>query len=94
MNSDTLRTFNQIKANGYWRQGTTLGEGGWEAVNKLNVEWFSYFLEINGEIVEEIRAKNDGIAINAFETLYNLSDEIEWEVYQKIVKFRTLAGNV
>ena len=94
MNADTIREVTKIKANGYWRQGQTLGEGGWKEVYNFSQEFTEYVLEIDGERVEGIHAINDTKAMEGFSSLYKLDDSINWEIYNIVCKFRTIAGNI
>ena len=76
MNADTVRSINEITKNGYYRQSTTLGAGGWAQLAKTlkTYEWLQYKLYINDHEAETIKAENSEIAISAFHELYILQD--------------------
>jgi len=85
MNADTARGIERIKANGYWREGTTLGEGGWNRVYTFAENWHKYHLynldESTVEPIFTIIAKDDETAIKAFSDLFHLG-EFAHEVYR------------
>lgn len=92
MNTDTLRTVEQIKKDGYYRKGTALGAGGWAEVYSFSQGWKTYLL-IDNEILttlESITARDDDTAIKAFGKLFRL-DEFSYEIIEKITEFRTVA---
>jgi len=83
MNADTLRTIERIKNNRYWRQGETLGEGGWGKVYSFAANWNKYNLynvDDDPELIETITAESDVIALKAFANLYHLHN-FQYEIY-------------
>ena len=93
MNADTIRTINEIKKNGYYRDGTGLGEGGWAEVYKFcEGYWLAYHLanlEI-GETVCSIHAKDDKAAVKAFASMFRV-DEFEHEITQETRTYRIVS---
>jgi hypothetical protein len=88
MNTDTLRSVNNIKRDGWYHSSLTLGEGGWQAVRQLgNFNCYALFFD-EGE-TETIYAKDDETAITAFKLMYHLGmgNPI---IAEKIVYFRTI----
>lgn len=85
MNTDTLRSIEAIKDNGYYREGLSLGAGGWLAVYSLTSDWGSYYLiNLDDNTVEpacKITARDDEAAIKAFASLFALG-EFAHEVYR------------
>ena len=97
MNSDTQRTVNEIKAKGYWRQGTAMGEGGWGTVYRFASHWNRYTLynldEHTEMPVDEITAKDDQTATKAFSDLYRLG-EFAHEIYKVETKHTLIVENL
>lgn len=90
MNVDTERTVNSILKNGWYRKGTTMGEGGW---SKIPTHWKTYVLsslDPDNEFSDEIKAKSDEIALKAFGELYHLDQISSYDIYERITTFRTL----
>jgi hypothetical protein len=96
MNPDTVRTLNEIKKNGWYRLSTGMGDGGWRAVMKLGV-FKTYVLDAiqcqSWEEIEVIRALNDEKAFVAFSKLYHLEMFDEWEIRERIIKFRLVKSS-
>lgn len=92
MNPDTQRSIKEILGNGYYRQGATLGDGGWPYLYTQGIgEWKTYQLyDGTGEIVEVITAKDDKTAIKAFSGLYHLDMLEGFSIVEKIVTFREI----
>ena len=93
MNSDTVRTVNEIKKNGWYRTSTSMGDGGWSAVYKLG-EFKTYVLDAiecqSWTEIEVIRALSDEKAFEAFSKLYHLEMFDEWEILERVTKSRLI----
>lgn len=89
MNADTRLKVNQIKAQGYYQKGTTMGEGGWGAVYSFSQNWLQYQLidldTTNNKVICTIWAQDDDMAIKAFADLFSLG-EFAHEVYKVEIK--------
>ena len=97
MNADTKRSVNDILKNGYHRMSDSLGEGGWPHLFKNGLGTWGYYVLYGGDEVlhpiEEIRAKDNEAAINAFKSLYNLDMFESWEVQKKSVTFEYVTSD-
>lgn len=87
MNQDTRRVVERIERDGYYREGTTTGEGGWGYLYQFVKihRWGYYVLDINGKEIETIRARDAKAAKDAFFSLYRLGN-VDFTITQKIVK--------
>jgi len=85
MDTDTIRGVNEIRKQGYWQQGTTLGEGGWSAVYAFAEDWKEYELWDTNSFsyipVCIIHAESTEVATRGFAALFHLND-LEWEIYE------------
>jgi len=85
MNTDTLRTVNQILEQGYYEDHTGLGEGGWEHLYFYIRDWGRYILratpleEPSEPFTHKITARTEAEAIAAFHKLYRL-DKCIYEI--------------
>jgi len=89
MNQDTKRGVQQILEHGFYRQGITLGAGGW---NKIPRTWNKYTLFIDGQEIEYIRAEGEVVAIAAFKSLFNL-DTVSWDIVKTTSQYNVIASN-
>ena len=96
MNSDTVRTVNEIKKKGWYRTSTSMGDGGWSAVYKEG-EFKTYVLDAiecqSWTEIEVIRALNDEKAFEGFSKLYHLEMFDEQEIRERVVEFRLVKSN-
>lgn len=94
MNTDTQRTINEIRRNGYYRSGTTLGEGGWAEVRKFASGWKYYELFLAGEPEPAcaIHAQDDDTAVASLQNLFRL-EGVEWEVDRVETTFTEVASS-
>ena len=76
MDVTTIQFIKQTELQGWHRIDQTLGKGGWPYLYKtLNAhEWHKYSLIIDDHKAETIKAKDDKTAIDAFYSLFDLSD--------------------
>lgn len=83
MNNDTKREINQILEDGYYQQGTTLGEGGWDFLYSRGIgQWQEYHLWINEEFAETITAKDDETAKKAFRELFHVPSINSYTIFR------------
>jgi hypothetical protein len=92
MNADTKRKIEQIKKDGYYTQGLSLGVGGIPALNKFAADWHTYILKMKKECCT-LTAKDEWTAIETFKKLYDL-DKCEYEILEKVVTYRCIAGSL
>lgn len=94
MNYDTKRTIDEIRRNGYYRSGTTLGNGGWAEVRKFAADWKYYELYINHEPEPAcgIHAQDDETAVASLQNLFRL-EGVEWEVDRVQTTFTEVASS-
>lgn len=97
MNSDTVRTLNDIIKNGWYASHTTMGEGGWAEVYKFDSDWKRYDLLIMDgggfEPAMSIKAKDDATAISAFHQRFNL-ENVGYDISEKVITFRSVETNL
>ena len=90
MNSDTERAIEEIRKKRWYREGTTLGEGGWAAVYQFASEWRVYVLNFPFFAQpDKITAENDDVAVSAFRSLYRTLSGCT--ITEKIVTHREVA---
>lgn len=90
MNADTQRNVNQVLEQGWYREGLTLGVGGWGYLHKKGVDkWKTYRLvDLESgfqEVTETIRARDDETAFKAFSSLYRLSEFPDGCVIEEVI---------
>ena len=97
MDSTTEMQVKGILKNKYYRQGQTLGEGGWNEISSSTLNWKRYFLfACTGgnpffDEIEWIVASDDEVAKNAFSSLYHLDMFDDWEIQERIVEYRLVS---
>src|SRR3990167_8520151 len=97
MNATTKMFANDILRNGYHRMSEALGEGGWGYLHQKGLGTWGYYVLYGGDKVlhpiEEIRARDNDAAINAFKSLYHLNMFESWEVQKKSVTFEYVTSD-
>lgn len=92
MDSTTKMLVNDILKRGWYEMSQTLGEGGWKEVYAKKT-WKTYCLSSfseNAPMLHEIKALNDECALKAFASIYRLDEIEQYDIYEKIITYRTL----
>lgn len=96
LNADTRRKLAEIRRNGYFRRGTTLGRFGWSHFYSFGSAWEMYRLysvdpAFRMECIEEITAQDDAHAVAAFGELYHLA-EFEHQIVRVQTELIPISG--
>lgn len=92
MNADIKRKIEQIKKDGFYTSGLSLGAGGIPVLKKIAADWKTYTLKMNEECCTLV-AKDEWTAIEAFKKLYDL-EKCEYEILEKVITYRCIAGSI
>jgi hypothetical protein len=84
MNPDTERKVQEIRGRGWYKEGTAMGDGGWQEVHKFADDWPKYIINI--PYTPYIMARDDETAAQAFRSLFNIPHGTE--MMEKIVTYR------